>query len=126
MPSPRQIKGTKFEIEVAAALEARRFRILHRNLRIPVVPLERASRAWVEVDLICEDERTGKLWIIEAKNHRNAASSWRPLVSQAQHRRLLRALSALRARARGRQVSWALVWRNPGGGVEFTENPCYF
>jgi Holliday junction resolvase-like predicted endonuclease len=127
MPSPRQIHGTRFESEVAQWLVDRDYKILARELRVPVRAGQRGARQWVEIDLLCAGPQdSSKLWLVEAKNHRNAASSQLSLISRGQYLRLMRALKSLRASYPHCQVFWALAWRNPQGGVEFTPNPCYF
>jgi len=126
MLNARQIRGSKFEFEAQAFLESRGHVILARRLRVPVSNHRYRQRAWIEIDLLTEEEQSRTLWLVEAKNHCNAASSSAPLLSRTQYLRLMRALSSLRKLHPGRQVFWALVWRNPLGGVEFTQNPCYF
>ncbi len=127
MPSTRQIQGTRFESEVALSLSAQGYKILARGLRVPVRAGASRARDWVEIDLLCSDPGdSSKLWLVEAKNHRNAASSQLSLISRSQHLRLMRALNSLRTRYPQCQVFWALAWRNPKGGVEFSPNPCYF
>jgi Holliday junction resolvase-like predicted endonuclease len=124
MQSPRQIRGKIFEDLAISCLENRGFVILARNQRIPIQSMGPYKRSWVEIDALAQDSRA--LWLIEAKDHCNAASSSHPLLSRAQYVRLMRALAALRKIHSKRQVSWLLAWRNRGGGVEFAENPCYF
>jgi Holliday junction resolvase-like predicted endonuclease len=127
MPSPRQIRGTRFESEVAEWLRARGYEILATGLRVPVRAGTTRARQWVEIDLLCAGPNdSSRLWMVEAKNHRNAASSQMSLISRSQHLRLMRALNSLRHSYPQCQVFWALAWRNPKGGVEFTPNPCYF
>jgi Holliday junction resolvase-like predicted endonuclease len=127
MPSTRQIQGTRFESEVAQWLRLRGYKILATGLRVPVRAGAHRAREWVEVDLLCSDpQESSKLWLVEAKNHCNAASSQVSLISRHQHLRLMRALKSLRLSHPQCQVFWALAWRNPQGGVEFTPNPCYF
>lgn len=126
MLNSRQIRGSKFEDEAERFLVERGHLILAKRLRVPISNPGYRQRAWIEIDLLVENPHNRTLWLIEAKNHCNAASSSTPLLSHSQHLRLIRALQALRKLYPGRQVFWALVWRNPLGGVEFTENPCYF
>ncbi|MEO5668971.1 MAG: YraN family protein [Bdellovibrionota bacterium] len=126
MPSFRQKQGTNFENDVVRFLEARGYSILATKYRVPLAAHGYRRRAWVEIDILSENPGDSSLWIVEAKNHCNAASSGLPLLSRAQYLRLMRALQALRRKEPKRQVFWALAWRNPHGGVEFSPNPCYF
>jgi|GEM_PF-3597237 len=127
MPNSRQTRGTNFENTVALYLEREHgFRIVARKYRVPLGSSSNRRRPWVEIDLLAEERGTSRLWLIEAKNHCDAASSTLPLVSRSQLARLMRALQSLRREHPGRQVFWALAWRNPSGGVEFRPNPCYF
>jgi Holliday junction resolvase-like predicted endonuclease len=112
----RKSRGTRFEDQVASELTRRGHRVLKRNLRID----------GIEVDLLLEAPSGGTICLVEVKYRSDAGRFDGPLVSWIQYKRLMRALSQLRRLYPGRQVFWALAFRNTRGDVEFVANPCYF